>query len=308
MSPLPAKRGPSERNDAAGSRKSRMLDGTARAALLGAIAVAPWLFGATEARTQFWLFAVILAVLACVVIRVLQRRGTAFVPWAAVPLICVLALGSFQLLPLPPGVGAWLSPGAEQFRLVLLPNDAAADEVPAAGEVSSTWQPISLFPASTRRDLALLVLATVVFMVSAAFFSHGRYHVWLYGVFAVNGAALAFFGIAQQLSWNGKIYWTFALSGGGAPFSSYVNRNNAAGFLNLCLAGGTVSRARHPRRQVRVEGIPGRSSREHRPGYCAGVKGCQMDPERHFPAEEVATAAKLFFNTGPTSRGGCFLT
>jgi len=41
----------------------------------------------------------------------------------------------------------------------------------------------------------------------------------------------------QQLTWNGLLYWTVPLTMGGGPFGPFVNRNNGAGFLNLCLAG-----------------------------------------------------------------------
>ena len=47
---------------------------------------------------------------------------------------------------------------------------------------------------------------------------------------------MAFFGICQQMSWNGKLFWSFPLRHSGYPFSSFVNRNNAAGYLVLCLA------------------------------------------------------------------------
>jgi O-antigen ligase len=60
----------------------------------------------------------------------------------------------------------------------------------------------------------------------------------LFGVVAANGAAFAFFGIAQQLVWNGQIYGRVPLTQGGRPFAAFVNSNNAGGYLNLCLAAG----------------------------------------------------------------------
>jgi hypothetical protein len=58
----------------------------------------------------------------------------------------------------------------------------------------------------------------------------------LLGLGATSGAALAFFGIAQQLRWQGKLYWMIPLGEGASPFASYVNRNHAASYLNLTLA------------------------------------------------------------------------
>src|SRR5690606_25212006 len=35
----------------------------------------------------------------------------------------------------------------------------------------------------------------------------------------------------------GKLYWTIPLELGGQPFAAFVNRNNAAEYLSMCLAG-----------------------------------------------------------------------
>ena len=53
----------------------------------------------------------------------------------------------------------------------------------------------------------------------------------------VNGCLISFFGIIQSLtSDSGFIYWSIELVNGGTPFGPYVNRNNGAGFLLICMA------------------------------------------------------------------------
>ena len=78
-------------------------------------------------------------------------------------------------------------------------------------------------------------------------------------------AELMIVGNDQKVSWNEKLYWTYELTQGGQPFASYVNRNSAAGYLNLCLAGAVGllvwSIARHRRDRFpapRDESIGGR--------------------------------------------------
>jgi len=167
------------------------------------------------------------------------RGDRSALPIAIVPLIGAVGLGAFQLVPLSEPAAALLSPTGAAFHTSLLPTEGSAD-ASLAEEVgvgsSGGRRPLSLYPASTRRDLALFVLAVAVFVMGAVFFKTPRGQLWLCGLVAVNGAALAFFGLVQQLSWNGLIYWTTPLTMGGGPFGPFVNRNNAAGFLSMCLA------------------------------------------------------------------------
>ncbi len=47
------------------------------------------------------------------------------------------------------------------------------------------------------------------------------------------GFALAVFAIAQDLTWNGKIYWLRTLHNGGSPFGPYVNHDHYAGLMEM---------------------------------------------------------------------------
>src|SRR5262249_35463873 len=94
----------------------------------------------------------------------------------------------------------------------------------------------SICPSSTRVELARLVMAMIALYLGAVLFANSESQLWLWVCLAVNGGALALFGIARQRSWDGKLLWSVPFVLGGQPFASYVNRNNAAGYLNLCLA------------------------------------------------------------------------
>jgi O-antigen ligase len=85
----------------------------------------------------------------------------------------------------------------------------------------------------TRMDLNLLAayaillfLATQVFRTS----DEWRSFVWFIMVF---GFLTAVFGILQQVTFNGKLYWFREMRYGGIPFGPYVNRNHFAGFIEL---------------------------------------------------------------------------
>ena len=87
----------------------------------------------------------------------------------------------------------------------------------------------------TRVELQLLIAyALVSFLAGQAFrqADHWRMLVWFLMSF---GFIVAFFGILQHLTFNGKLYWFREMRYGGIPFGPYVNRNHFAGFAELVI-------------------------------------------------------------------------
>ncbi|MGO8747157.1 MAG: O-antigen ligase family protein [Thermoguttaceae bacterium] len=213
---------------------------TGQAAILAAVTVTPWFFGGVQAHVQVWLFVALIVAALCWLIRDwADRSAVAPVPLAVVPLLIAAGLGAVQLIPWDRTTLASLSPRAAELRSALAsednPSDAALFErlaLPAVGR----RPPISLDPESTRADLALFVLAISAFLLGAAFFAGRRNSRWLCLAVAINATAIAFFGLAQLLTFNGRLYWRVPLTQGGGPFGPFVDRNNAGGFLLLGLA------------------------------------------------------------------------
>lgn len=88
---------------------------------------------------------------------------------------------------------------------------------------------------STRIELWLLLSMLILLFVAAQAFrtaSDFRGFAWFVMVF---GFLVAGFGILQQLTFNGKLYWFREMRYGGMPFGPYVNRNHFAGFAELIL-------------------------------------------------------------------------
>ncbi len=217
----------------------------AQVVLTGLVTVTPWMFGGVYVDTQVWLFAGVLIALACWLTKELtSRRHCTVLPMAIVPLACAVGIGILQLIPLQGRTRALLSPFGTQLR-----EQLQSEESPSEGSLVANLgigaraerQPISLYPASTRRDLALFGLGAAAFVLGAALFCTPQAQMWLCGLIALNGAALAFFAMVQRLTCNNLLYWTFPPVQGGSPFGPFVNQNNAGGFLNLCLAGAVGS-------------------------------------------------------------------
>ena len=167
----------------------RMYPGLLAAQLLlsAIVCVAPWLFG--EGVAQVWFLAGIALAAACAFAQILVTPAAAGpAPWALVPLSCGLLLGASQLMPAGNAAGL-LAP-----KTVELQEQLAAGAEPSSQAVGS----VSLYPMSTRHDLALLAVAITAFALGAVCFAHPREQMWLCGLLAVNGAAFTLFALIQH--------------------------------------------------------------------------------------------------------------
>jgi O-antigen ligase len=86
---------------------------------------------------------------------------------------------------------------------------------------------------STRMELNLLVADCILlFLAAQAFRSSDDWRTFVWFIMSF-GFLVAIFGILQQLTFNGKLYWFREMRYGGIPFGPYVNRNHFAGFVEL---------------------------------------------------------------------------
>lgn len=207
------------------------------------VVVLPWIYGGVQSAVQWWLVAGLVAGVAGVLLNIRLQGSRVIVPGATVLLLVGLALGTLQILPLPVRwVQAFAPRNAELWQAAgdWLTDESALDAEAAkasAGPAVDAFghATISLYPASTRRDLALLVAALALYLLGAYFFCQSKMALGLVAVGAANGAAIAFWGLAAQLR------LPLALASGAwptesNPFATFVNKNHAAGFLNLSLA------------------------------------------------------------------------
>ncbi len=87
----------------------------------------------------------------------------------------------------------------------------------------------------TRQDLILVMSCLILLFLAAQSFraaDHWRSFLWFLMSF---GFLVSIFGILQQLTFNGKLYWFRDMRYGGIPFGPYVNRNHFAGFAELVI-------------------------------------------------------------------------
>lgn len=203
-----------------------LLDGFLRSTLLALVIALPWFFGGVAPLFRL----IVAALLAALMALVLFRRASTRAWSATIPQVLVLSaacgLGAAQLSDSVAEALDGASSGIAIRREFADTPDGVASTSPA---------PISLHPPATRRDLTALASGFAAFLLGAALFAETRPLIWIMSALAGVGGATAFFGIVQQLSWNGLVYWTFSPRGGQA-FGPFINRNNAGGFLEITLA------------------------------------------------------------------------
>ncbi|MCA9024517.1 MAG: O-antigen ligase family protein [Planctomycetaceae bacterium] len=227
--------------------------------LLVMAVVASWAFGGISPSAQFGMhIAAAIAVVWALVTYCRTNDRPAALPWAVLPLIGGLLLGVGQMIQLPVETSTALSPTATTWRSELITQESASNT--NDGAITSS---VSLYPASTRNQLSLFLLGTICFVIAALVQSKTSPALMM-NVVAVTGGVLGFFGLAQKLAWDGKLFWMVDVPEGAGPFASFVNKNNAAGFLLICLAAaiGSAIWATHRHESVRAyDGEPRRRQR-----------------------------------------------
>jgi len=233
------------------------LDNLARCLIGIVLTMAPWCLGGVDLNVQLYLYAgTLVALLLWWIGAVLSQLTTGLAPHRLPPLIfpllAVPLLGAYQLTPanqthkvtdtiareiIAGDAEAWSAESGQRLNDSSLHQSAVTEPISPLRillPTNYTFRTISV--SLTRTDVARYGLAIVMLFLGAMLFQSLNDQARLWCLLAVNGAAISLFGVAQKLCWNGYIFWTIPCAFGDRPFASYLNRNNAAAYLNLSLA------------------------------------------------------------------------
>lgn len=99
-----------------------------------------------------------------------------------------------------------------------------------------SFHSFSIYPFATEVGVAYLAVYLMVFFMAAFGFDRKDELYAFLKALIIFGFILAIFGIIQKTTGTGKIYWLRELSiDRSQPFSSFVNRNHFAGWLNMII-------------------------------------------------------------------------
>jgi len=199
------------------------LEWPGRICILLAVVVAPWLYGSVYFSAQFLIAVCCLVGIAFLWFEsgVSQRRSLVL-PYLMVPLFLGIVFAMLQLASL-----------GESFFWLLGKQKALSPLLTGDPSISPS---ISMSRSDTWDQLGLLTVAFASLCLGCRYFrTNSQIKLFLMTITGL-GVLISMFGLIQSLTTEpNRIYWTVELVGGGTPFGPYVNRNNAAGFLLICL-------------------------------------------------------------------------
>ncbi len=204
-----------------------------------------------------------------------------------IPIILFILLVCLQLVPLPAGLIRSLSPATDSLYAMTLPGYAEGRrfqpgdlvpwlledlraELPAAesGEALEFPKPsfpanglvphaparrtVSIYPYDTRTQLTVFLSYAGIFAAVLGYYTTRERLLRLLLIGSVSAAAVSLLGIAQKLTWNGKLYW---IREGNYLniFGPFVDRNTYAGFAEVWMAVAAAM-ALSAARRVREKG------------------------------------------------------
>ncbi len=199
-------------------------------ALMGSVFVVPFLLGGRVAWGHSALAAcAVIAASAWAVGLVFGKQPQWTVTWVEPLLLAVIGVALLQITPLPPGLLKVLSPHHQS----LLPLwNSTADGSNALGE----WQTLSLSVGETKSALVVGLSYLLLFYVTMQRIQRVRDVERMLRWVAGASALMAFFGLAQWVTNNGKFFWFYEY-----PLTdtwhrlkgAFTNRNHFAQFLVL---------------------------------------------------------------------------
>ncbi len=210
-----------------------------RFAVLLAVVVSPWLIASVESAPQLFITICMLTGMAFWWFDTASnRRNKQILPYVFFPVFAGLLIGLIQVTPLPEfAQGILLNRQSDLYERYSIDGAILVDG-DEASIANSVAKYVSLDRDYTWHQIRLLLIAIAALLLGCRYFRKKEDIKILFTVITVNGVALTFFGLVQKLTYNNKLYWVYELTVGGSPFGPFVNRNNAAGYLLMCLAAG----------------------------------------------------------------------
>ena len=196
-----------------------------RVLLLATLFLSPWMFGSVDPWAQRYIaIAIGIGLGIWWFETALRRTRSQVLPYVFFPVAIGILIAMFQLWELPASLASMLLGRQTELYEQL-------------GEGLKLSPTISMSHEGTRRFIGLLSLGISALLLGCRYFRTRFEVTLLLTVMTVNGALLTFFGLIQAMTCPpNMIYWSVELVNYGAKFGPYVNRNNAAGYLLICLA------------------------------------------------------------------------
>lgn len=212
------------------SRLSLALEWAALLVAAGTVCVLPWLLGGIipKARLVLQIGTISAAVLALLA-RLVSRRSFAMPPLGTWLLLGMAGIGIMQLQP-------WMPSAISQMNHSVYPE--FRQQLPASNAESATAKPLSrspaesrtVAPALTRSHVAQWVAVALLLCVVADSLTGAVQLKWMLGLMCANASVLTICALVQSFTRSRWLTEAWMITNK-APFGSFINQNNAAGWL-----------------------------------------------------------------------------
>jgi tetratricopeptide (TPR) repeat protein len=205
----------------------RALDIAIEVVLVALLVFLPAAFGTVDAWSEMVAYAGGGVIAALLAVRMVLVPPRTLVSPAGMTVAFFVALALAQLLRLPPGLVAALSPNTAGDKVELL------SDLPDARAALSRMT-LSFYPLATRRDLRVVLLAVTVFAAVTTVFRDRNGIRRLLSAVALIGGAVGLLALAQDVSGTRAIYWT-RQTDFPARSGPFFNHSHFGQFMNLSL-------------------------------------------------------------------------
>jgi O-antigen ligase len=233
---------PEIRGEKSTSRLSLTLEWGSLLVAVLTVCVLPWLLGGAipKARLVLQIGAAAAAVLTLLA-RLVSLRAFAVPPIGTWLLLGLAAIGIMQLQPWMPSAISLMNHAVYPEFRDHLPKEVTA----TAGSTVAKRIPAnsrSVAPAETRRQIAQWIAAGMLLCVVADSLSQSRQLMWMLTLMCVNASLLTILSLQQQFDKGNRGLCEPWIISRTIPFGSFVNPNNAAGWLlvHVAMAIGLV--------------------------------------------------------------------
>ncbi|WP_417745926.1 O-antigen ligase family protein [Rosistilla oblonga] len=197
--------------------------------------ILPWSKWAIAAATA----GLLIAVLPLLLLRRPSSRLAYGLPFLA---LAIWGYAAFQTIPLPGSLVSAIAPAS---------HAAYSQWSEVTGHAAPSSMPISVAPWYTRGYLVLPACFAGFVLIATVVLRGDKNVLILLTLTTIAGVLTSYIGIADKINANELRGDLLDYADQGIPFGPFVNRNNAAGYLNLCLActiGSLVYRHRKQQR------------------------------------------------------------
>ena len=196
----------------------------------GSISIAPWFLGGMIPHAKLFLLlgAIVSAVLMLIRFAVLRELPVRLPRQTQVLLALVLLVG-YQLLPLWDHLATYMSHAV---------NAEEASRIPAVVQAVESGErfPSTTMPSETRQAFAQLLAITLLSLVLVESVSTSARAATAASLLAISGLVMSVMALGQRMDSTAVLFRNDLKISDTPPFGCFVNPNNAAGWLLVCLA------------------------------------------------------------------------